>query len=124
MWSYNNPLLTCIVVDDENASYPECDRPNNSGWCIDSTTIYGEECVLGVEEYNSIAFTISPNPAKNVLNIQSKEMIESIRKYSLQGQLIEVGNNTRVDVSNLSSGLYFVQVSFEGTTLTKKFIKR
>jgi Leucine-rich repeat (LRR) protein len=123
MWAYNNPLLTCIIVDDENAIYPECDRPNNSGWCIDSTTIYAEECVLGLEDYDSITFTMFPNPAQNVLNIESKKMIENVKIYSLQGQLIKEGNNTTVDVSDLSYGLYFVQVSIEGITLTKKFIK-
>ncbi len=119
----DNPNLTCIQVDDENATYPVCDPPNLSGWCKDSTAVYSEECVLGLEEYDSIAFTMFPNPTQDVLNIESKETIESIIIYSIQGQLVKEISSSSIDVSALTNGIYFAQVSSEGKTTTKKFIK-
>ena len=122
MLAQDNPNLPCILVDDENNTYPIC--AGNNGWCKDSTTIYSEDCVLGIEEYDSINFTIFPNPTQNVLNIESNEAIESIRIYSLQGQLIKVDSSSKVDVTQLSSGLYFVQVIIDGKSETKKFVKK
>ncbi len=41
----------------------------------------------------------------------------------MQGQLVKAVSSSSVDVSSLTKGLYFAQVSIEGKTLTKKFIK-
>lgn len=38
MWSYDNPDLTTITLDDVNTSFPECDKENYSGWCVDEGT--------------------------------------------------------------------------------------
>ena len=115
-----NPL-NCIQVDDEvganNGAWPY------SQWDVGSQVIYSEDCSLGLEDNNSIGFIMYPNPAQNVLYIQSKEKVQNIKIYSLQGQLIKEGSNYAVNVSALSTGLYFAAVSIEGKTITKKFIK-
>lgn len=121
MFAQSNPNLNCIQVDDENAIYPGCEI--DSGWCKDSTTIYNENCSLALEENIALTFTMFPNPAQNVLNILSNEIVESIKIYSIEGQLIKEVSSFLVDVSSLAKGLYFAQVSIEGKTLTKKFIK-
>jgi len=64
-----------------------------------------------------------PNPTQNVLNIVPSEEVESIKIYSSYGLLVKEISNTTIDVSTLSNGLYFAQVSINGKILTKKFIK-
>jgi len=121
MLAYENPNLTCIQVDDENAIYPECIGQN--GWCKDESAIYSEDCTLGIEDNTINSFSIYPNPTKGVLYIESQQQIETVKIYSLQGQLIKESSNSKIDVSQLTTGLYFIQVTIEGIIITKKFIK-
>ena len=121
MHAHNNPNLTCIQIDDDTATYPAC--INSFGWCKDQQAIYSEECILGVEDYNQITFTLFPNPTQEVLNIESQEFVESIRIYSVNGNLIKETLNPEIRVSELTKGLYFAQVSINGKILTKRFIK-
>ena len=121
MFVYENPNLTCIEVDDvDYANSLDCDNDN---WCKDDWAAYSEECILGLEDNPQVKFTIYPNPTQEVLFIESQQHIETVKVYNLQGQLIKEDSKSRIDVSNLSVGLYFVQVSLDGKTITKKFIK-
>ncbi|MDO5980006.1 leucine-rich repeat domain-containing protein [Flavivirga spongiicola] len=43
MWSYDNPNLTSIKVDNENNTYPICDKSNYKGWCKDPNTSYNNK---------------------------------------------------------------------------------
>jgi len=124
-WAFGNPDLVCIQVDDENyANSQECNlNPPYNGWCKDDWAEYSEECELGLEGTAQINFTIYPNPTQDVLNIESQLPIETLKIYNLQGQLIKEDSNSSVDVSQLTTGLYFIQLSVDGKTSTKKFIK-
>lgn len=75
-------------------------------------------------------FTVYPNPANNVLNIETKQTIEvtSVSIYNQLGQLVLVipnAQNTKsVDVSSLSSGNYFIKINSDKGTSNTKFIKK
>ena len=119
--------LICIVVDDVNADFPDCLLSNSEGWCKDESVFYSEDedCSLGIEDYKNNSFTLYPNPTKNTLFIESQDLIETVIIYNPQGQFIkkEETSTSRIDVSNLASGLYFVQVESNGVIIIKKFIK-
>jgi hypothetical protein len=74
-------------------------------------------------------FTLYPNPAKSVLNISSKETIEikSISIYNTLGQLVLVIPNaekvSRIDVSSLTTGNYFIKINSDKGTSNTRFIK-
>lgn len=74
--------------------------------------------------------TLYPNPVKNNLNIETKDIIEieSINIYNALGQLLQEFSNTQstklIDVSNLASGNYFVKIRTGKGILTSKFIKK
>lgn len=72
--------------------------------------------------------TLFPNPAINDLTISSREVIENVNVYNLSGQVVlqKSVNATQdlVDVSNLTSGIYLMQLTSNGQSVTKKFIKR
>jgi len=121
-----NPSLFCIMVDDENYNnYPECIFNGSVmvGWCIGDGVVLSEDCELGVIENTTNSFTIYPNPVQNVLFIETQQPIETVKIYNLQGQLITEGSTSRIDVSQLSAGLYFVQVAVAGKREIKKFVK-
>ena len=73
--------------------------------------------------------SLYPIPAKNVLNIQSKNTIEisSISIYNTLGQLVQVfpsaKETTSIDVSSLTTGTYFIKVLSDKGTSNTKFVK-
>ncbi|WP_299123706.1 T9SS type A sorting domain-containing protein [uncultured Winogradskyella sp.] len=75
-------------------------------------------------------FTISPNPAKNTLNIKLSEKKTDLRVevFDVLGKRVYKGLLTQlessVDVSNWKSGVYLVRVSDNETAHTKRFIKQ
>ena len=85
---------------------------------------------LGTQDFEfSNYFTLYPNPAKSVLNISSKEGIEvkSISIYNTLGQLVLVVTNaekvSKIDVSSLTTGNYFIKINSDKGTSNTKFIK-
>ncbi len=81
---------------------------------------------LGTETFgeNVNNLVLYPNPSSDIFRIKSDDNeVLKINIYSLQGQLVHQGNyqsEQDINVSNLSSGLYLVQVN----GLTIKFSKK
>lgn len=72
-------------------------------------------------------FIMFPNPAKEVLNIQSKLglAVNSIEVYNQLGQIVLAVTNevSAVDVSKLASGTYFLKINTEKGSANAKFVK-
>jgi Secretion system C-terminal sorting domain len=81
------------------------------------------------KESNNNNFTLYPNPSKGVANINIDNAItgSTVTVLNLMGkqiktQLLTIGNN-KIDVSNLSKGIYMVNVNFaNGQLKTQKLI--
>ena len=69
-----------------------------------------------------------PNPVTNELNINAKENLEQVIVYNLTGQQvlskIAVSKSAKLDVSNLKSGVYIVEVKTDKSSKTYKIIKK
>lgn len=95
----------------------------------------GGECnfALSIDELYSKSLTIHvyPNPAKDLLTVETIEssLIEVLKIYSISGTLVKeivVTKNSisDVDVSNLESGMYFIEITTEnGDRGVKRFVK-
>lgn len=63
---------------------------------------------------NNFATTVFPNPANEVLNIIAPETISNIEVLNMAGQIVYTENsskeNTQLNVSDFSAGIYFVKV--------------
>lgn len=116
-YSWFNTLSSGCAPDSYTTT-EELNRPDARFYI----NVTGEK-ILSVDEVNNKIFKIYPNPTQDILNIQSQQQIEAVSIYNLQGQLFKEDSSSRVDVSHLSNGLYFVRVTIEGKTITKKFIK-
>lgn len=120
-----NPNLFCIVIDDENANRPAC-TSSDSGWCIDPWTDFSESCgLLGVSNSNKINVRVAPNPVKDFITIQADVNIEEINIYSYNGSHIKkmTKNLSKIEVSELNRGLYFLVTSISNQEYVTKFIK-
>jgi Leucine-rich repeat (LRR) protein len=87
--------------------------------------------LLGTPDFEfSTYFTLYPNPANNVLNIQSKDSIQlkSAQIYSMLGQLVlavtNLENASSIDVADLTAGNYFIKIHSDKGTAATKFIKQ
>ena len=80
-----------------------------------------------VKKNNFESISIYPNPAKNILTINSEfSLIESeISIYSINGKLIQpvLLSNKSLDISELSTGLYFLSINSKNGSKNVKFIK-
>ncbi|TGN29204.1 T9SS type A sorting domain-containing protein [Empedobacter tilapiae] len=102
------------------------------GWGLDATNIKMFRIQLpklGIEEVDNIELTtLFPNPASKELNIDSKENIKQVTVFNLTGQQLfsKKGNSktSKIDVSNLKSGVYIVEVKTDKTSKTYKIIKK
>jgi len=89
------------------------------------------EVTLGTKDFEfSNYFTLYPNPAKDVLNISTKQSIEiqSLAIYDILGQLVIAVPNAKsvstIDVSKLRTGNYFIKVKSDKGISSMKFIKQ
>ncbi|HKX85517.1 MAG TPA: GEVED domain-containing protein, partial [Flavobacterium sp.] len=66
-----------------------------------------------------------PNPTTSILNVTSVSENASFKVYNVMGQTILDGkiNNGTIDVSRLTNGNYIMEISDNGTSTTKRFIK-
>lgn len=87
------------------------------------------ESVIGISEYDyADSFTFSPNPVEDELMIRSSgEPIRYIAIHNLFGKKISEFHDMQpfcsVDVSGLSSGLYFISLRIGDNIFTRKFVK-
>ena len=82
--------------------------------------------VSTISETNAQAtLHIYPNPAKDELLIESGDLkIESVEIVDITGKTIQQFSSvTTINVSHLSSGIYFVKIKTDKGELTKKVIK-
>lgn len=82
------------------------------------------ECgILGIQDQETKSFLIYPNPTNSELNIQSDKTIKSVDIFSQFGALIITTNNVKIDVSQLSSGRYFIRAITESGFSVTTFVK-
>lgn len=81
----------------------------------------------GIEELRPLDFSIYPNPFEDVIHIESSENTKTdlIKIYNHQGQLIkETYENKQINLGELESGFYLIQVLSNGRSFSKSLIKR
>ena len=102
-----------------------CGDGNLSDWtqAINVTT-------TGIESWLENSVSLYPNPAKEYVDIRvdGDLNVSMMEVYDVYGKLINtvnvVDNPTRINVSGLADGMYFVRVMTEKGMVTKTFVKR
>ena len=83
---------------------------------------------LSVKEQKINSLKIYPNPVKDIFNVSYSSEISSVRVMNLLGQeVISTAVNatsTQIDMSQLSSGAYIVNVTVGDTIKTIKVVKQ
>ena len=73
---------------------------------------------------NEFEINIRPNPTTGRLHLDTDEQIDAYRIVSSWGAIVASGKSQhRVDVSQLSPGVYFISLQSEGRLVSKRFVK-
>jgi hypothetical protein len=112
---------------------------------VDGTTYYASQTINNIESAQRLAVTAKsngalsnedfvlpnfkfyPNPVKNKLSLSNTTNIDEIEIFSVSGKsaLVKKINHihSEIDLSNISTGVYFLKVKSEGKTKTIKIVK-
>lgn len=71
-----------------------------------------------------VVFALYPNPTSEILNVETAEIIQEATVFNNLGKQILKTNQPNVNVSALSSGIYFLELKTNSGKETKKFIKK
>jgi hypothetical protein len=125
MRTLNNPSLDCIEVDDVVFSNTTWGSGN---FAVDATTSFSLDCPdpVGILENEKEVLSIYPNPSTSQITISNVvSPILTIKIIDISGKTIMRINDdsNKINVSDLTKGIYFLQVQTEDGLMSNKFIK-
>lgn len=116
-FSYNGDGLLDVVQSFE--------MDNLDQWYVAQEETYYYDVTVGVNESSIADLNVYPNPAVNVVNIQTDAEIIEVKLVTMTGQLIiaQKGNLKEVDMSSIASGNYLLLVTTTDGTSTMQITK-
>jgi hypothetical protein len=87
---------------------------------LDDISVYNNTASI---ESNTINTKVYPNPAKDVLNIAVEGDNAEVVISTLDGKIVLVENNKKINVSDLTAGMYIYKVKVDGKIATGNFVK-
>ena len=90
---------------------------------------FEDRSVLNTDEINGLSVSLTPNPTQGIVNIISTEIIEgNITVVDINNRVVltqndVAGSSLQLDLTSISSGVYFVQLATNKGTLIKRIIK-
>jgi hypothetical protein len=88
---------------------------------------WGAAARMSNTEISKTNLIIYPNPVNDILQISSESNVHNYKIMNIQGAVLKEGKpiENSIDVSNLSSGLYFLQMRLEnGSEQIQRIIKK
>ena len=85
---------------------------------------------VGIANWLENSVTLFPNPAREYVDIRIDGDVDvtMLEVYDVYGKLVNtvnvIDNPTRINVSGLADGMYFVRVTTDRGVVTKQFVKR
>lgn len=134
--SISEPIATTVAV--QNFSVPVSISGDAKYFAIKVTAAGPHSAALvdnlvltsdmSVSDLETVKVSAYPNPVIDQLNISSKQNIQEVRIFNVNGQLVlntKVNNNaTSLNVSSLKTGVYIAQITTDKGTETIKVIKK
>jgi hypothetical protein len=81
------------------------------------------KATIGMKEITETNINIYPNPSNGMINLITNEAIENINITDVNGKLVHhQTNNSPIDLSANSKGIYFVNITTEKGVINKKIV--
>ena len=113
-----------ITFSSETASYADYKMVVNKKDATSKSNVrcvkFGATTAIQEVENDGVSLYVFPNPVSDYLQVVGAERNSEIRIVSMQGNIVKMSNDSRIDVSTLLPGVYFLKVN--GKTL--KFVKK
>ncbi len=133
VYSTSGPFYLCLTIDDGAGCIDMyCDSIGKNGVVFKQTgftiNVISPPIITGLKkslELNSNVY-IYPNPATSILTLVSKQMIlKKINIKTIAGKLVKtiISDLNTISVSDLPSGIYFIEIVGAEKTLIQKFVK-
>ncbi|WP_162126391.1 T9SS type A sorting domain-containing protein [Flavobacterium phycosphaerae] len=130
VWNgYDIPLtdFTGLVTKNHIAQLIFSGNPAGAG-TVFIDNVYFSNVALGVANFDTVDFKMYPNPTNDLLTLTSSSLLGDISIYNALGQVVlkqhAETNETIIDVSNFSSGLYVIATQVGKESIRKQFVKK
>lgn len=118
--SETNFMFRIVFHSDESV--------NQEGVIVDNIVITGN--ALSTEEFSSNSLNISPNPSSGIFNISTTKPLNFNYTISdVTGKLVlkeynvnTTNNKYQINLANYSNGIYFLNITSDNSTITKKLV--
>jgi len=98
----------------------QCPSTNFYGEYEDYCVYFGDDASI---QEQLIQFYLVPNPANSHVEIISSHTIESVELIDLSGKTVQLSSQSKVNLADLSPGVYLVKISTESGIGVQKLIK-
>jgi hypothetical protein len=114
--------LRWIMTADTSSAPPALVLPTGVSK-IDNIIIEGTKQPFGIETLHENTFSFYPNPVRGAITVNCA-MNTQYEIISVDGEIVKTGtvNNRRIDVSNLSMGVYLLEIKNENGMLINKLL--
>lgn len=119
----------CAFFENESNFYYTILNSENEKTLVIGNSIFGAiyfvSAELDTKDRELFSPVLAPNPVKNFLTVQNSMEIESVKIFGMSGKTVyerknENRNVLNINLQNLQSGIYFIQIN---NGKTYKFIK-
>lgn len=82
--------------------------------------------ILSTNENSSTELVIYPNPSQDYIQLKTKEKIEALQLFDVNGKYISSPKITSqtIDIQNLANGIYYLQIKTFDSVIIKRIIKK
>lgn len=108
--------------------YIVSDSTMDSGTNPEYTPVFSVSCqTASLDDLSNNLFTYFPNPVNDQLTIRAQKHVDDITVYNMLGQVVlsqqPNGLDCMVDMAQMQTGAYFVQVSIDNSIETVRVLK-
>lgn len=125
---YSIPLSSFTNLTNRNHIAQLILASNGTSTVFVDNVYFSTTSTAGVADFAKNTIKMHPNPATEVLNLQSEQIIENVSVYNSLGQeVLHATPNAAlatVNVSSLQNGIYLINIQANGAVTAKKFIKQ
>ncbi len=117
-----NPVAgTMLSPGVQTVTFTATDASGLTATCSFDLTV---DETLSVDDQSVINVSMYPNPVTDILMIDTATAIEKVEVYALSGQKVLSTTSSQVEMSTLSTGVYFVHITTGQGSSYKRVIKK